>query len=129
MRIILVEDHPWVAIALVHLLTELPSTEIVARLNSESQALDWLMHNSAAWDTAVVDLSLGDGSGLRVLSACRVRQPYQKIVVLSNHLDAEMRRRCLTLGADAVFKKDSDVDELFRYFQSWAATPLGVGQA
>jgi two-component system OmpR family response regulator len=87
------------------------------------------MHNELAWDLAVVDLALGDGSGLRVLSACRVRKPHQKIVVLSNHLDGEMRRRCLTLGADAIFQKGSDVDEMFEYCQAFAVTSLEIDNA
>jgi two-component system OmpR family response regulator len=117
MKVILVEDHYWVVLALTQLLRELAGVEVAKVLNSEDEAVNWLMHNSVAWDMAVVDLALGQGSGLRVLSACRVRKSHQKVVVLSNHLDAEMRRRCLTLGADAVFKKSSDIDAMTKYCQ------------
>ena len=115
LRIILVEDHKWIAIALSELLKEVNGARIEKCLASDVAALDWLDHNKNDWDLAIVDLALGDGSGMRVLSACSVRQPHQKVVVLSNHLDNEMRRRCLTIGVDGVFKKADDIDALVDY--------------
>jgi two-component system OmpR family response regulator len=84
-------------------------------VTSEGSALDWLMENRLNWDPSIVDLALGVGSGLRVLSACRVRKSHQKMVVLSNHLNPEMRRRCMTLGADAAFDKASDIEAVLEY--------------
>jgi two-component system OmpR family response regulator len=73
------------------------------------------MENRLNWDPSIVDLALGGGSGLRVLSACRVRKSHQKMVVLSNHLNPEMRHRCMTLGADAAFDKASDIEAVLEY--------------
>jgi two-component system OmpR family response regulator len=114
-RILLVEDDAHVSTALTELLGTLPEVEVAACATSEGSALDWLMENRLRWDLAIVDLALGVGSGLRVLSACRVRQPHQKMVVLSNHLNQEMRRRCTTLGADAAFEKASDIEAVLDY--------------
>jgi two-component system OmpR family response regulator len=114
-HILLVEDDEHVSTALTELLGTLPEVEVVACATSEGSALDWLMENRLRWDLAVVDLALGVGSGLRVLSACRVRQSHQKMVVLSNHLNQEMRRRCTTLGADAAFEKASDIEAVLDY--------------
>jgi two-component system OmpR family response regulator len=75
-RILLVEDDQRVSAALTELLEALPRVEVAACATSEGWALDWLMENRLGWDLAVVDLALGAGSGLRVLSACRVRQPH-----------------------------------------------------
>ena len=58
---------------------------------------------------------VGSSNGLQVLSACRVRWSNQRIVVLSNHLDAAARRRCAAMGADAAFMKDSDIGLLLNY--------------
>jgi two-component system OmpR family response regulator len=114
-RIFLVEDDERVSTALTELLGGLPKVQITACATSEGAAIDWLMENRLRWGLAVVDLALGTGSGLRVLSACRVRKSHQKMVVLSNHLTREMRRRCMTLGADAVFEKASDIEVVFDY--------------
>lgn len=111
-RIFLVEDDNRASAALIDLLSTLGGMSVVKCMTSETDAVNWLMHNQLNWDLAIVDLALGAGSGLRVLSACRVRQPHQKMVVLSNQLTGEMRRRCKTLGADYVFDKASDIEAL-----------------
>jgi DNA-binding NarL/FixJ family response regulator len=58
---------------------------------------------------------LKDGTGFSVLEACRNREPAQKMVVLSNHLTPEMRRKCKQLGADAVFDKATEIDDLIDF--------------
>lgn len=123
-RIFLVEDDQRVSAALTELLGGLPGVQVIACATSEGAAVDWLMENRLKWDLAVVDLALGTGSGLRVLGACRVRKSHQKMVVLSNHLTREMRRRCMTLGADAVFEKASDIEAVFDYCR--AASEVAV---
>jgi methylmalonyl-CoA mutase cobalamin-binding subunit len=37
------------------------------------------------------------------------------MVVLSNHLTPEMRRKCKQLGADAVFDKATEIDDLIDF--------------
>jgi len=67
------------------------------------------------WDLAVVDLFLKSGSGLTILRACQTRGSHQHVVVLTNYPTSEMRRRCLELGADAVFDKSSELDAFFEH--------------
>ncbi len=49
------------------------------------------------------------------MAGCRKRGPYQKVVVLTNYATSDIRRRSMALGADAVFDKSSELDELFAY--------------
>ena len=37
------------------------------------------------------------------------------MVVLTNYATSDIRRRSMALGADAVFDKSSELDELFAY--------------
>jgi two-component system OmpR family response regulator len=55
------------------------------------------------------------GAARAVLAGCRKREPYQKVVVLTNYATDEIRRRAMDLGADAVFDKSSELDGLFAY--------------
>jgi len=43
-------------------------------------------------------------------------------VVLSNHATPEMRDRCMELGADCVFDKSNEIDELLMYCNRLAET-------
>jgi DNA-binding NarL/FixJ family response regulator len=49
-------------------------------------------------------------------------------VVLSNYTTADMRRRCLALGADRVFDKSNEIELLIQYCDELAtgALPLAT---
>lgn len=115
LRTYLVEDNPTIRENLIATLEELADVEAVGMAETESAGTDWLQQNPDAWDLAIVDLFLRQGSGLGVLTACRERHPHQKIVVLSNYATPDIRSRCAQLGVDAVFDKSNEIDALMDY--------------
>ncbi|BDE73927.1 hypothetical protein HQS1_50510 [Delftia lacustris] len=124
MRTYLVEDNPTIRENLIATLEELADVEAVGIAETESAGTDWLQQNPDAWDLAIVDLFLRQGSGLGVLTACRERQPHQKIVVLSNYATPDIRSRCAQLGVDAVFDKSNEIDALMDYCMNIDAASL-----
>ena len=117
LRTYLVEDSPVIRENLIAALEELVGIDIVGTADSESVATYWLHHEPGGWDLVVIDIFLKSGSGLGVLTACRERRQDQRLVVLSNYATADMRRKCLELGADAVFDKSNEIDALVAYCQ------------
>lgn len=115
LRIFLVEDSDIIRSNLSETLLELGNAQVVAHAIGESEARAWLGTHRRDWDLAVVDLFLKEGSGMGVLSSQRERQAAQKIVVLSNYATCDMRSRCAALGADAVFDKSTELDDLIDY--------------
>lgn len=115
LRAYIVEDSPTIRENLIETLLELAQVECVGSADTENEGKAWLVAHPGDWDIAVVDLFLRQGTGLRVVEACRKRRPGQKIIVLSNHATADMRRRCAQLGADAVFDKSTEIDNLLDY--------------
>ena len=112
LRTYIVEDNATIRENLIGTLEELASIEALGWAETENEAKGWLARNDGQWDLAIVDLFLKQGSGLGVLEACRGRAPGQRVVVLSNYATADMRKRCLQLGADAVFDKSNEIDAL-----------------
>ncbi|MBC5781671.1 response regulator [Ramlibacter sp. USB13] len=112
-RAYIVEDSSTIRDNLIETLKDLAQFEPVGTTASEHEAKRWLAGN--AWDLAIIDLFLREGSGMNVLEACRKRQPAQKIVVLSNHSSRDVRWRCQQLGADAVFDKSTELEALVDY--------------
>lgn len=112
-RAYIVEDSSTIRENLVETLKELAHFEPVGATASEHDAKRWLAAN--AWDLAIIDLFLREGSGMNVLEACRGRQPGQKVVVLSNHSSRDVRWRCQQLGADACFDKSTELEALVDY--------------
>lgn len=112
-RAYIVEDSSTIRDNLIETLKEMALIEPVGTTESEHEARRWLAAN--AWDLAIIDLFLREGSGMNLLEACRRRQPGQKIVVLSNHSSRDVRWRCQQLGADAVFDKSTELEALVDY--------------
>ena len=111
----IVEDNATIRDNLIATLQELVGIDAVGTAETENEAKDWLGKQGQAWDLAIVDLFLKQGSGLGVLEACRNRDPRQKVIVLSNYATADIRKRCAQLGVDAVFDKSNEIDALVDY--------------
>ena len=50
-----------------------------------------------------------------ILTGCRNREPYQKIVLLTNYATPEILKQAAALGADAVFDKSTELDLMMAY--------------
>ena len=111
----IVEDNPTIRENLIATLEELAGVNSVGTSETENEAKLWLCQNPDEWDLAIVDLFLRQGSGLGVLTACKGRNPKQKVVVLSNYATVDIRQRCTQLGVDAVFDKSNEIDALVEY--------------
>ena len=117
----LVEDNPVIRESLIATLDELVSIEVVGVAQDEATAVQWLTRTGHGADLVIVDIFLKAGSGLGVLRATKASraahgsQERCKLVVLSNYATPDIRRQCLALGADRVFDKSNDIDELIQY--------------
>jgi two-component system OmpR family response regulator len=111
----IVEDNATIRENLIGTLEELAAVEALGWAETEAEAKAWLEQHKGGWDLAIVDLFLKQGSGLGVIEACQQRGRGQRLVVLSNYATADMRRRCVQLGADAVFDKSNEIDALVDY--------------
>ncbi len=115
LRTFLVEDSPVIRENLAATLEEILPLKVVGTAADEVAAVQWLSDPSNACELGIIDIFLKRGSGLGVLKAIRGANRQVKLVVLSNYATPEMRRTCLSLGADEVFDKSNDIDALLRY--------------
>jgi two-component system, OmpR family, response regulator len=111
----LAEDNQIVLENLIESLNEIADVHVTSHGATQAEASRWLDLHDGQWQLAIVDLFLKEGTGLGVLAGCRHREPYQKVVVLTNYATPEIRRRAAELGADEVFDKSSELDQLFAY--------------
>ena len=117
----LVEDSPVIRENLVATLEELGPVQVVGMAEDEAGALAWLAASEGRVDLVIVDIFLRGGSGLGVLRAAQAWPSRCRMVVLSNYATAEMRQRCLQLGAERVFDKSREIDDLIAYCAQLAA--------
>jgi len=115
LEVYVVEDNVIVLESLIAALEELAPVHVVGTAADESVAVDWLRRHGERCDLVIIDIFLRTGSGLGVIAAARQRHPDAALVVLSNYATDEMQARCLASGADRVFDKSRDIDQLVAY--------------
>jgi two-component system, OmpR family, response regulator len=118
-----VEDSPTIRDNLIATLEELTDVKTVGTAETEKGGVDWLTNSGNVWDLAIVDLFLKQGTGLGVVSACKNRLSTQKVIVLSNYATPDVRKQCALLGADAVFDKSTEIEQLLEYCVNLSQSP------
>lgn len=114
-RVFLVEDMKHVQEIVAELLTSLGDFRLVKAIGNEAEARLWLVEHPGAWDLAVIDLVLDQGSGMGVVSRAREAAGRDgRVIVFSDYASDGIRKHCLRLGADAVFLK-SQTQEFMDY--------------
>jgi DNA-binding NarL/FixJ family response regulator len=112
----IVEDSPIILDNLVATLEELAPVTVVGSAADEASAVRWLADPGHDWDLVIIDVFLKSGSGLGVLKNSHAPGiKAGKRVVLTNYATSDMREKCAELGADRVFDKSSELDELIAY--------------
>lgn len=125
MKVLLVEDNPLVCEHVTRTLQAIPGAQVVKVAGTEPQATEWLDAHPDGWDLALVDLFLAKGHGFGVLRRCRARRPGQRAVVLSNYTRDPVRQYAREAGADAVFDKSFDMEQLVEYLVQFSRTGAG----
>lgn len=119
LKTFIVEDSQVIRDSLVATLEELTPVKVVGSCETEMTAIQWLGGTNHPVDLVIVDIFLKSGSGLGVLRATQNMQgPPRAIVVLSNYATADIRRKCLEMGAHRVFDKSNEIDALIDYCNS-----------
>lgn len=116
----IVEDNPVILNNLIATLEELADVQVVGSVGNEQDAVRELEQRANELDLVIVDIFLTAGSGLGVLRSARDLKLTARRVVLSNYATADMRQRCLAMGADQVFDKSSELEELIAYCEKMA---------
>jgi DNA-binding NarL/FixJ family response regulator len=112
MRVLLAEDNLQMREFVKDALTQIPDAMLVFETASHLEARQWLADHPDGWDLALVDMFLTEGNGFRILRDCAVRQPHQRVIVMSNYMNDAVRARVLAEGADAFLAKSTDPQTL-----------------
>ncbi len=111
----IVEDNPIILERLMTTLQELTPVQVVGSAADEARAMAWLDDPSHGCELLIVDIFLTSGSGLGVLRRTAGRSEPGRRVVLTNYATPDIREACRALGADRVFDKSSEIEELIAY--------------
>ncbi|MGE0450623.1 MAG: response regulator [Vicinamibacterales bacterium] len=118
-RLVVVDDHPLFRKGLVDLIHDEPGLQVCGEAATISEALSVIA--AEAPSVAVVDLSLGDESGLDLIASLAAHHPGVHVLVLSGHDERVHADRALKAGALGYIMKDKAATELLSAIRRVAA--------
>ncbi len=109
-KVFLIDDHAVVRNGLTELINQAADLVVCGEAASGEEALEKI--KAAGPDIAVVDLSLGEMSGLELLKELKSRYPSLPLLVLSMHDESFYAERCLRAGAKGYIMKKEAIDQV-----------------
>ena len=103
-RVMVVEDDPVTRRLLCNAIEHEPSLILNGAFGSVAEALDWLKIEEV--DLLLTDLGLPDGSGLKIIQACRRLSPSADIMVITMSSDEDQVLACIEAGAAGYVLKE-----------------------
>jgi two-component system, NarL family, invasion response regulator UvrY len=111
-KILIVDDHEVLRDGVKRVFDKQRGTAIFGEASTLQEALTLVREQD--WDIVVLDISLGDRSGLEVLKELKEIRPRLPVLILSMHSEEQFARRALKAGASGYITKDSPRAELVK---------------
>jgi DNA-binding NarL/FixJ family response regulator len=96
-RVLIVDDHPFMRRGLAQTIKDQPGLCVCGEAGSVAEALEII--ESARPHLAVVDISLGEESGIELIQSIRQKWPEIRVLVSSMHDETLFAERALRAGA------------------------------
>ena len=112
LRILLIEDQLVVRAGLRLLIESQPGMQVVALAANREEALKCAACESP--DLILLDLKLGEESGLAFLPELRAATPKARVLVLTSSKDVDVHRQAVRLGAAGIVLKDQEPELLIK---------------
>lgn len=109
-RILIVDDHPIVRQGYSQLIGNHSDLVVCGSVPTEQEAMEQV--DSTRPHLVIVDISLGDGSGIDLVKEIHARDPGLKLLVISAHDENLYAERALEAGAMGYVNKQEATDKL-----------------
>jgi two-component system invasion response regulator UvrY len=117
-RILIVDDHAVVRNGVKLIFADDPRAVIFGDAANASEALQLVRDQD--WDIVLMDIALGERSGLEVLKELKAIKPRLPVLVLSMHSETQYARRAFKAGAAGYITKDNSPEELAKAIEKVA---------
>jgi DNA-binding NarL/FixJ family response regulator len=109
-RILLIDDHAVVREGIKRMFDDNPGSAVFGEAGTLREAIR--MVEAQPWDIAIVDLSLGEKSGLELLKSLKQLRPDLPVLILTMHAEEKYALRAFRSGAAGYVTKCSSRTEL-----------------
>ncbi len=128
MRVALVDDHPVFRIGMAALLDSLDGVRVVGQAASAREADGLLLGpDPVEADVVVMDLDLGDGSGIEITRGLLRARPDVAVLVMTMHEEDDTVVAAVRAGARGFLVKSAAPDQVERAVRAVAAGEMILG--
>lgn len=125
-RVLIVEDHPIVVDGLRDALRHDDAFEIVGHTDCEAEAVRMASEHDP--DVAIVDMTLGAGSGLGAIKLLTDEHPDLRVLVFTMHDEALYAERAMRAGAHGYVNKSATADELLAALHDVVSGKMAISE-
>jgi DNA-binding NarL/FixJ family response regulator len=125
-RVAVVDDHPVFRLGMVALLSTLDGIEVVVEASSAADALRAVTDEV---DVVLMDIELGDGSGVEATRDLLARRPGLLVLMVTMHEDDDSLVASVRAGARGYLVKGAGPDEVERAVRAVANGDVLLGAA
>lgn len=119
-RVYIVDDSAAIRSRLHEALRPISGVSVVGEAATAPQAIADIL--ALRPDSVLLDLNLGDRSGINVLRAIHPQAPQIRFVVLTNHAEPQYRRACERAGAAYFLDKATEFQRVPEVIAAIAST-------
>jgi two-component system response regulator DevR len=118
LRILLVDDHEVVRLGLKALIERQPEMEVIAEADNAAKAV--MMASAHRPDVVVMDIRLGNGSGIDACREIMVLLPATKVIMLTSYAEDDVLFAAIEAGAAGYVLKQAGGQDVVRALQAVA---------
>lgn len=127
MKIFIVDDSAAIRERLRDALESIPNVEFTGEADNENEALEKISRNPP--DVVILDFTSAKGNSLSLMQRIKLQSLESRVIVLTNNIYPQYRKKCMEEGADYFMDKSRDIDELLRLLSELANVENGTERA
>lgn len=110
MLIFIADDSDPVRERLITLLSEIAGANVVGQARSAAEAIEGIRGLNP--DLVILDIQMPGGSGIDVLKTIKQHARPPVVMMLTNHVYPQYRKKCMEWGADFFLDKSEEFERL-----------------
>jgi len=125
-KVLIVDDHTLISEAWTSLLKDAPGISVIGNADNENDAFDKAVQLRP--DIILMDINLGQGSGIEATIKINDALPKTKVIGLSLHDDITYVKKFLAVGAKGYLTKNTNKSELISAIHEVSQGNLFIGK-
>ena len=109
-KVLLIDDSELIGSKVLDLLSTVEAVELLGQAKSVKEGLRACEEEKP--DIVLLDINLPDGSGIGLLKELKKRQPYIRVIMLTNSADNFYKHKCAELKAEYFLDKTKDFERI-----------------